>query len=53
MLATDFGARRPLPKSFERATAFAKRIPVDDLETVDLDGLLVRAAKHNRGERLK
>lgn len=44
----DFGARRPLPKSFERATALAKRIPVDDFGTVDLDGLLLRAAEYLR-----
>jgi len=40
-----FGAQRPLPKSFERATAIAKRLSIDDLETADLDGLLVRAAE--------
>ena len=42
----DFGARRPLPKSFQRATALTKSISVADLETADLEGLLVRAAKH-------
>ncbi|MEO9781617.1 MAG: DUF3578 domain-containing protein [Sedimentitalea sp.] len=44
----DFGARRPLPKSFERATAFSKRIPRDELETTDLDELLKLAAMRLR-----
>ena len=42
--AADFGARRPLPKAFERATAFSKRIPKDKLETTDLEELLELAA---------
>ena len=41
----DFGATRPLPRAFARATAFAKRIPVDDLETVDVGALFVQAAE--------
>jgi len=44
----DYGARRPLPKSFERATAMAKRIPVDDLEAAELDRLLVCASEYLR-----
>ena len=41
----DFGARLPLPKSFERATAMSKRIAIDDLDSVDIKHLLVRAAE--------
>lgn len=44
----DFGARRALPISFQRATAIAKRISVNDLATVDLDGFLIRAAEYLR-----
>jgi hypothetical protein len=44
----NFGARRPLPKSFERATAFSKRIAKDDLESTDLDELLELAAMRLR-----
>ena len=40
----DFGARRPLPRSFQRATALCKRIDASELATVDLESLLVRAA---------
>jgi hypothetical protein len=44
----DFGARRPLPKSFERATALSKRISLEDLDDFDLEGLLIRAAGYLR-----
>lgn len=39
------GAKAALPRTFEKATAFAKRIPVEELETADLDGLLFSAAE--------
>lgn len=39
------GAKAPLPRTFEKATAFAKRIAVSDLLTVDFDLLLFRAAE--------
>ena len=41
----DYGATRPLPLSFQRATAIVKRIGVEQLGEVDLDELLVRAAR--------
>lgn len=44
----DFGATRPLPKAFERATAFSRRIAKKDLETTDLDELLEQAAMRLR-----
>lgn len=44
----DFGATRPLPKAFERATAFSKRIAKEELETTDLDELLEQAAERLR-----
>lgn len=39
------GAKAPLPRTFEKATALAKRIAVSDLPTVDFDLLLFRAAE--------
>ena len=44
----DYKATRPLPKSFQRATAMAKRIGVEQLDAVDLDELLTQAAGHLR-----
>ena len=38
------GATAPLPKTFEKATALAKLISVQDLSTADLDSLLLDAA---------
>ena len=40
----EFGARRRLAKSFQRATVISKRISVDRLESVALQQTLVRAA---------
>ena len=42
------GAKAPLPRAFEKATAFAKRIAVDQLEQGEFIDLLTQAA-----ERLK
>ncbi|MCM0028711.1 MAG: DUF3578 domain-containing protein [Polynucleobacter sp.] len=39
------GARAPLPKTFEKATAFARRIDRCEIGTVDIDGLLLSAAQ--------
>ncbi|KPA87828.1 hypothetical protein PF66_05786 [Pseudomonas asplenii] len=39
------GARASLPRTFEKATVFAKRIPVSDLPTANLDLLLFKAAE--------
>lgn len=36
----SLGAKADLPRTFERATAIAKRIPVGALETTDLDTLI-------------
>ena len=44
----DFGANRPLPKSFERATALSKRISFDELDQVDWEPLFARAAEFVR-----
>lgn len=41
----DLGAKAPLPKTFEKATALALRIPVADLSTADLDNKLYVAAE--------
>ena len=43
-----FGARRPLPKSFEQSVAISRRVPIDHLNADELQGLLVRAAKYLR-----
>ncbi len=45
----DFGARRPLPKSFERATVVSKRIPCEDLEKTGFEEILRLAAERLRG----
>lgn len=39
------GARASLPRTFEKATAVARRIPVEDIDAFDLDGLLYSAAE--------
>jgi hypothetical protein len=39
------GAKAPLPRTFEKATAFAKRILASDLPNADLDHLLFSAAE--------
>lgn len=41
----NLGAKAALPRTFEKATAFAKRIAVLDLPTVDIDLLLFKAAE--------
>ncbi len=46
--SSQFGATRPLPLSFQRATAIAKRVPVGEIESVDLEGLLIEAARRLR-----
>ena len=38
----ELGAKAPLTKSFEKATAIAKRIDYSDLDTVDLGEILVQ-----------
>lgn len=40
----DYGARRPLPKSFERATACAFTIPYGEIDSADIEGILLSAA---------
>ena len=40
----DFGARLPLPKSFERACALVKKIPVDQIEDSEVIKHLIDAA---------
>lgn len=44
----DFGAKRPLPKSFQRATALSKRVPYEQIDQTDIEGLLVAAAERLR-----
>lgn len=44
----DLGAKASLPKTFERATATAKKIEVDSIETVDLEELLIEGATQLR-----
>lgn len=39
------GAKAPLPRTFEKATAFAKRIPASELLSADLELLLFSAAE--------
>jgi hypothetical protein len=39
------GARAPLPKTFEKATALARKIATSDIQETDLDELLIAAAK--------
>jgi hypothetical protein len=45
----DLGAKRPLPRTFEKATAFAKRINRSELQAADIDSILV-AAMERLGE---
>jgi hypothetical protein len=40
------GAKAPLPKTFEKATALAHQILKSAIDSSDIDGLLVRAAKY-------
>lgn len=40
----NFGATRPLPKSFERASALSKRIAYDDIYTTNIEEVLELAA---------
>ena len=42
------GAMAPLPRTFEKATAFAKRVPVGVLQTTDFDRLIVFRSKIRR-----
>lgn len=44
----DFGAKRPLPISFQRATAISYRIAYGDIRSVDIVGLYVQAAARLR-----
>lgn len=44
----EFGARRKLPKSFQRATAISKRVAYEDIDSTDIEGLLVEAARRLR-----
>ena len=39
------GAKAPLPKTFEKATAIALRIPVEKLDSTDLDAILYGACE--------
>jgi len=39
------GAQAKLPRTFERATVFAKRIAVEDINDADIDKLLAQAAE--------
>jgi hypothetical protein len=41
----DLGAKAALPKTFEKATALAKRVPKDELSSFELEGLLLSAAE--------
>lgn len=43
--ANDFGARLPLPKSFERACALVKKIAYEDIEDDSVLSHLIEAAK--------
>ncbi|WP_322022896.1 MrcB family domain-containing protein [Burkholderia sp. BCC1977] len=43
--AIALGARAPLPRTFEKATAVARRIPVASIDSYDLNGLLFAAAE--------
>lgn len=44
----DFGARRPLPISFQRATAISHRIAYSDIRSTDFGELLDQAAQRLR-----
>ena len=41
----NLGAKAPLPRTFEKATAIAKWVPVQSLEDEDLDSLLFSASE--------
>lgn len=43
--AIALGARASLPRTFEKATAIARRIPVDGIDSSDLDEVLFAAAE--------
>lgn len=43
--AIALGARASLPRTFEKATALARRIPVEGIDSTDLDGLLFACAE--------
>lgn len=42
--APDFGARRKLPISFQRATVISKKVDYSDIVKADIEGLLEQAA---------
>ena len=44
----EFGATRPLPLSFQRATAISKRVPYGEIDSTDIKGLLVDAGTRLR-----
>jgi hypothetical protein len=44
----DFGARRPLPVSFQRATAMSKRVAYEDIDGTNFEQLFDRAADRLR-----
>jgi hypothetical protein len=44
----DFGARRPLPLSFQRATSISKRIAFEDIQETDFEELFSMAADRLR-----
>jgi hypothetical protein len=41
----QLGAKAPLPRTFEKATAIAKRLPVESLNEVEIETLLIQAAE--------
>ncbi|MDN7490637.1 MULTISPECIES: MrcB family domain-containing protein [Burkholderia] len=41
----SLGARASLPRTFEKATVLARRVPVESVDASDLDGLLFAAAE--------
>ena len=44
----NFGATRRLPLSFQRATAFSKRIAYGDIDDTDIEAVLIEAVKRLR-----
>jgi hypothetical protein len=44
----DFGAKRPLPVSFQRATAISHRVAYPDIRTTDFGALYAQAAQRLR-----
>lgn len=44
----DFGAKRKLPLSFQRATAISKRINYEDINDTDVEEILKKAAEYLR-----